>query len=622
MPRPSSLSRLALFASLVALTACRPGPDADPTDAVTPTETEATDAGRAEAIADAVVGVDDPQLRELLAEHWGSTLDHSPYYGAPGWGEYGPAGREAGRERRERWLAALDAIEATASLSERDAITAATFRAQLESSRAAEVCEYWSWSISLNTNPVEVINGAFGRAYLVDAAAGEAELERLRAYGPVVDSWIADLRDGLSRGRVADRETLERVAELLDSQLGTEAQGWGLFIEAGDKLEAQKAGWTAEERAAFELGLEAVIDGELRPGVDRFAALVRDELLPAARGPEAVGIGALPEGAACYEAMILRHLSEPRTAEDIHALGLQEIARIDAEFERLGASVFGEALVKEGGRAAVLERLRTDPALYFDSPEAVEAFAQDSLAAATAELPKWFNALPEAPCEVKRIPDYQAPFTYVGYYGPPTPDEAIGYYYVNTSKPTTRPRFQARALAVHEAVPGHHLQIALSLELDELPMVRRTAGVTVFVEGWALYTERLADEMGLYRDDLDRLGALSYEAWRASRLVVDTGMHSKGWTREQARAFMREHTALAETNIVNEVDRYVGWPGQALGYKYGQLEILKLRAEAEAALGDRFDIAAFHDQVLGAGAVSLPVLRRRVRAWVEAQGRG
>jgi len=236
-------------------------------------------------------------------------------------------------------------------------------------------------------------------------------------------------------------------------------------------------------------------------------------------------------------------------------------------------------------------------------------------------MPKAFGVLPKADCVVSIIPDYEAPFTTIAYYREPHYDGTKpGEYFVNTYQPETRPRFEFEALSWHEAIPGHHLQIAIAQELTGLPEFRRHLGPTAYFEGWGLYTERLSDEMGLYSGDLDRIGILSFDAWRACRLVVDTGMHALGWTRQAAIDFMLEHTALAENNIVNEVDRYIVMPGQALAYKIGQLEILRLRAEAKAALGDRFDIRAFHDTVLQQGAIGLETLREIVRAWVSTRG--
>lgn len=231
----------------------------------------------------------------------------------------------------------------------------------------------------------------------------------------------------------------------------------------------------------------------------------------------------------------------------------------------------------------------------------------------------YFGILPKIDCVVTRIPEYQAPFATLAYYRAPNPDGTKpGEFFVNVYQPETRARFEMEVLAYHEAVPGHHLQIAIAQERPEVPAFLRHGGMTVFVEGWALYTEQLAEEMGMYSGDLDRMGMLSFEAWRAARLVVDTGVHAMGWSRKRAKTFMHEHTALTANNIDNEVDRYITWPGQALAYKTGQMEIWRLRREAEAALGDRFDIKAFHDTVLQEGAVSLPILENQVKAWVKS----
>jgi uncharacterized protein (DUF885 family) len=263
-----------------------------------------------------------------------------------------------------------------------------------------------------------------------------------------------------------------------------------------------------------------------------------------------------------------------------------------------------------------LAHLRSDPALYFADRDAVEEVAVRSLARATEAIPAWFGRLPQAPCEVVRMGEFEEEHSTIAYYRSPATDGSRpGQYYLNTSAPETRPRYEAEVLAFHEAVPGHHLQIAIGQELDGLPMFRRHLGPTAFFEGWGLYAERLSDEMGLYTGDLDRIGVLSYDAWRAGRLVVDTGMHAFGWSRDRAITFMTEHSALAPNNIANEIDRYIVWPGQALAYKAGQLELLRLRAAARDRLGARFDIRAFHDTVLASGAVPLRVLSENVERW-------
>jgi uncharacterized protein (DUF885 family) len=228
--------------------------------------------------------------------------------------------------------------------------------------------------------------------------------------------------------------------------------------------------------------------------------------------------------------------------------------------------------------------------------------------------------LPQAPCVIEQIPAHEEAHSPIAYYrGPAEDGSRPGQYYVNTSEPQTRPRYEAEALAYHESIPGHHLQIAIAQELEDVPAFRRHLGTTAYIEGWGLYSERLAGEMGLYTGDLDRIGVASYDAWRAARLVVDTGMHVMGWSRDQAIAFMTEHTALGANNIANEVDRYIAIPGQALAYKTGQMEILRLRASARVRLGDAFDIRGFHDAVLGSGAVPLPVLASIVDRWVTTE---
>jgi len=257
--------------------------------------------------------------------------------------------------------------------------------------------------------------------------------------------------------------------------------------------------------------------------------------------------------------------------------------------------------------------------MHFKTEDEVEAKAESTLARAKAAIPKWFGILPKADCTVKVMGMHEAPFSTIAYYRNPAADGSRpGYYMINTYKPKTRPRYEAEALAFHESIPGHHLQIAIAQELTGLPEFRKHQGVTAFVEGWGLYSERLADEMGLYSSDVDRLGMLSFDAWRACRLVVDTGLHALGWSRQQAIDYMMANTLLAENNIENEVDRYLVDPGQALAYKCGQLEILRLREDARKQLGPRFDIRAFHDAVLRNGAVALPVLRQQIADYCAA----
>jgi uncharacterized protein (DUF885 family) len=341
-----------------------------------------------------------------------------------------------------------------------------------------------------------------------------------------------------------------------------------------------------------------------------------------ARSDDAPGLMHVRGGPEAYRALMAYHTSLPAAECDpaaIHEYGLTEVARNRAEIADVGGRVFGTRDVAE-----IQRRLRTDPAMHFATRAEIVAKAEGTVRRAEVKVPSAFGLRPHARCIVKEIPALEAPNSTIAYYEAPDANGAAGgrpgIYYVNTYQPATRTRYEAEVLAFHEAVPGHHLQIAIAQEREGLPLVMRNLGSTAFVEGWALYTERLCDELGLYSGDVDRLGMLSFDAWRAARLVVDTGIHAFGWSREQAIRYLTENTLLAPNNVENEVDRYIAWPGQALAYKIGQREILDLRAEARTALGGAFRLAEFHDAVLSHGAVSLETLRGHVHAWIRAQG--
>jgi len=319
----------------------------------------------------------------------------------------------------------------------------------------------------------------------------------------------------------------------------------------------------------------------------------------------------VPGGQTAYAALVRAHTTTDLTAAEIHEIGLAEIARIDAELTELAGRTIGTVDLADAHR-----RLREDPALHFETATQVYDTAVRSLDRARAAIPGWFGTLPAAPCEVVEMARHEAEHSTIAYYREPAADGSRpGRYYINTAHAETRPRYEAEALAFHESIPGHHLQIAIGQERTDLPTFRRYGGFTAYIEGWGLYTERLSDEMGLYSGDLDRIGVLSFDGWRAARLVVDTGMHALGWTRDQAIEFMIEHTAIAPNNVGNEIDRYITWPGQALAYKIGQLELLRLRALARERLGTAFDIRRFHDAVLTESSLPLSVLATVVERW-------
>ena len=560
-------------------------------------------------------------LADLAAEAWDGYMAANPLYAtALGDRRYLTQLSPNGAAAEDRESARLrDLLARTTELAE-EGLTSAnrvTRRALLDN-LAYELglaeSHLASWAVDPLDGPQVQLLNVESYQPIDTPVEGRAAVERWRGMGPWLDRHVDGLRAGLADGRVAPKALVDKVIEELDDLLARPVESWPLAAPA----EADHPDWSAEERGIFADGLMAAIRETVRPAFARQRAFLADELLGRARSNEKPGLCHVPGGEAAYTRLVQAHTTLDLEPDAIHAIGLAEVARIDAEFEELGRSVLGAP-----SRSATLNRLRTDPALHFATAAEVEATAVAALARANAAIPKWFGRLPVAPCEVVVMGDHESKHSTIAYYRQPAADGSRpGRYYLNTSLPETRPRYEAETLAFHESVPGHHLQIAIAQELDGLPAFRRFDGPTAFIEGWGLYVERLAAEMGLYSGDLDRFGVLSFDAWRACRLVVDPGMHALGWSRDEAIAFMVEHSALAENNIVNEVDRYIAIPGQALAYKLGQLEFLRLRAMATEALGDRFDIRAFHDAVLGEGAVGLPTLRAMVDGWLEAERLG
>jgi uncharacterized protein (DUF885 family) len=525
-------------------------------------------------------------LAGLAAEAWDGSMAAFPLY-ATSLGDrryltqltpndLGAEDREAARVR--------DLIDRTTAVAEED-LTAAdrVTRLALLDTLAYELGLAESGIASWTVDPLDGPQVQFFNveAYqpLDTPADGRAAIERWRAMGPWVDRHVAGIRAGLADGRVTPRALVDKVIEELDDLLARPIESWPLAAPA----EVDRPDWPADDRRAFADDLIAAVRDSIRPAFARQREFLADELRGQARSNDEPGLCHVPGGEAAYARLIRAHTSLDLTANEIHAIGLGEVARIDAEFEELGGRVLGAP-----DRSATLDRLRSDPALHFASSAEVQATAEAALGRAYEAIPRWFGRLPVAPCEVVVMGDHESKHSTIAYYRQPAADGSRpGQYYLNTSLPETRPRYEAETLAFHESVPGHHLQIAIAQELDGLPAFRRFAGPTAFIEGWGLYIERLASEMGLYSGELDRFGILSFDAWRACRLVVDTGMHAMGWSRDRAIAFMVEHTALAANNIVNEVDRYIAIPAQALAYKLGQLEFLRLRAKATEALGDR-----------------------------------
>ncbi len=558
------------------------------------------------------------RLAALADEYWQSTLESNPIL-ATSLGDRRlddrvddptPEAVDAHRARLAAQRLATVAVD-PAPLGACERVTRSALLAQIDADDALLGSGLAAWAVDPVEGPTLTAFALEALQSVATPGQAKAMVARWRALGPWLDAHGDNLRRELAAGRVAVQAPTERVLDQLADALARPDDDLPLLAP----LRVHHADWSPPERETFDRDLRAAVREVIRPALERYRAIVRDEIRPAARPDDRPGLAHVPGGPEAYRRLIEAHASLPLQAERIHAIGLDEVARIDAELAVLGERVLGTADLP-----TIRQRLRLDPSLHFATRDEVLATAEEALARARGTLPAWFGVLPRTECVVFAMPAHEEKHSTIAHYRNPAIDGSRpGQYLINTSEPETRPRYEAEALAHHEAIPGHHVQIAISQELTDLPAFRRHAGSTAFVEGWGLYTERLSDEMGLYSGDLDRIGILSFDAWRACRLVVDTGMHALGWTRQRAIDFMLGHTALAENNIANEVDRYIVMPGQALAYKIGQLEITRLRAEAVNRLGARFDIRAFHDTVLGQGAIGLEPLREIVLAWVDAQ---
>ncbi|HEX6746501.1 MAG TPA: DUF885 domain-containing protein [Longimicrobium sp.] len=432
-------------------------------------------------------------------------------------------------------------------------------------------------------------------------------IARLRAFRQYEGGYVELMREGIRRGMVLPRVSLEGMEGILTPQIvddPTRSLLWKPFTEFPATVPE------GERAALMAAGRTAIMDGVVA-GYRDFLQFIQREYRPAARPGFAAG--ELPNGRAYYGFLVRQYTTlDSATPDSVHAIGLREVARIRAAMDSVMRSTGWT-----GDFAGFVRMLRTDPRFYVATPEELLEKNSVFLKRMDGELPRLFGRLPRMSYGIKTIPDFIAPRTTTAYYGPPAGDGTrAGNYWVNVYDLPSRPLYEIEALASHEAVPGHHLQIALQQELENIPNFRRFGGVTAFVEGWALYAESLGKEVGFYRDPYSEFGRLSYEMWRACRLVVDTGLHSKGWTRQQAIDYMAANSALTLTNITNEVDRYIAWPGQALAYKTGQMKIRELRILAERELGPKFDVRRFHDVVLGSGSIPLGVLEDNVRLWI------
>jgi len=448
-------------------------------------------------------------------------------------------------------------------------------------------------------------------AMMPNAKTGQLEdqIARMEALPAYIDQSIVLMRKGLETGVTPPKITLRAVPQQIRNQLVDDAMDSPLlkgFVNIPASVDPLQAD-SLRKRAA------EVYSQKLVPAYERLLDFTENEYLPAAR--ESIAARDLPDGEAWYQNNVARRTTTDLTPAQIHEIGLGEVKRIRAQMDSIIESTGFEGSFEE-----FLHFLRTDPQFFHTSAEDLMREYRDISKRADPELARLFGVLPRTPYGVIEVPDYNAKSTTTAYYQPGSMRSGRpGYYFANTYALDTRPRWEMEALSLHEAVPGHHLQISLQRELENVPWFRQFAQYTAFSEGWGLYAESLGEEMGFYKSPYSKFGQLTYEMWRAIRLVVDTGMHYLGWSRQQAIDFFKENAGKSEHDIVVEIDRYIVWPGQALAYKIGELKFKELRAYAEQTLGEDFDIRAFHDEVLGKGAVPLDVLDANLRSWVKAQ---
>ena len=434
-------------------------------------------------------------------------------------------------------------------------------------------------------------------------------LKRLQSFGTYMDQTIALMQTGLDERRVHDREVMVRVPAQIARQIVDDPTR-SLFYKPfrdypADVSKADRERLQSEARKAIS---EVVV-----PAYRRMQTFFKDKYLPGCF--TRAGVWQVPKGREFYAFRCRRFTTTDLTPRQIHEIGLSEVKRIRAEMQAVI-----ERTKFKGSFREFLEFMRTDPRFYYKDAKDLLAAYREVSKRIDPHLVRLFRRLPRIPYGVEPIPMHLAPDTTTAYYRPPSADGLrAGTYFVNLYRPEVRPKYEIEALSLHEAVPGHHLQISLAMELENVPPFRRFGGYTAFIEGWGLYAESLGEELGLYKDPYSKFGQLTYEMWRAVRLVVDTGMHYDGWTRKRTIEYFADNTAKTMLDIENETDRYIAWPGQALAYKIGELKIQQLRRRAEKRLGEKFDIREFHDVVLSRGAVTLDLLEEQVDAWLDGK---
>ena len=552
------------------------------------------------------------RLQTLFEEEWQYNLREFPTMASSlgdkqyndRWPDVSLAAMSKRHDHERELLNRLAKIDAT-KLSAIDRLNLDLFRRQVEVS-LEEFPFLW------HLVPLNQRDGIQDESSLADSLSFlsikdyEDWLTRLKTFPAYMDQTIELMRAGIEAGMVQPQIVMRRLPAQIKRQIVEESTA-SLYYKPFKSFPPE---FEVADRERLQREAQAAIREKIVPAYRKFLGFFEREYFPACL--KRTGASQLPRGQEFYAFLARKHTTTRLSPREIHEIGLSEVQRIRAEMERIKQDVGFQ-----GSLADFFEHLRTAPEFHFTDPKDLMTAYLEFSKRVEPKLPLVFKKLPRIPFGIEALPLHMAPDTTTAYYRPPAADGSRpGTYFVNLYRPETRPKYEIPALSLHEAMPGHHLQIGLATELENVPEFRKHAHVTAFVEGWGLYSESLGDEMGLYDDPYSKFGQLTYEIWRAIRLVVDTGIHSMEWSREKAIQYFKDNAAKSELDITNEVDRYIAWPGQALAYKIGELKIKQLRQRAQAKLGTGFDLRDFHDVVLRNGAVPLEVLEQQIENWL------
>jgi uncharacterized protein (DUF885 family) len=558
------------------------------------------------------------QLNDLLAEQWEYVLKTSPEFASLlGDKRYNDQVSDFSQKaidddlvKTREFLTRFEAID-TSGFPEQEALNKTLMVRDLK--QQLDNAHFKNWQMPVNQISGIHLQAPQLAAYLPFTSVKDYEdyITRMKKFPVLIDQHIIQMRKGMSEGLMPPRFLLEKVVTQAEG-IGNQAPDKSPFAQALKKFPKEIS--EADQKRLSD-GLLAVIRDQVNPSYLKFAKFVKDEYAP--KGRMEPGIWSLPDGAARYAAAVKNSTTTNLTPEEIHQIGLREVARIEKEMMEIATRLGFKDL------KSLNESIEKDPKLHPQSREQILDIYRKYVDGMRREMPKLFGRLPKANVEVKQTEAFREADASGAEYNQGTPDGSRpGYIMVNTSNPTSRKTITMESTAYHEGIPGHHLQISIQQELPTLPPFRQQGGNTAFVEGWALYSERLGKEVGFYKDPYSDYGRLQDEMLRAIRLVVDTGFHYKRWTRDQVVQFFHDHSATDEVEVQSETNRYISWPAQALGYKIGQLKILELRERSKRELGDRFDIRQFHDEILGAGSLPMDVLEARINNWIAAKKQG